>query len=254
MKVVNFFGGPGAGKSTAASGLFHEMKRHWINAEYVQEFAKELVWSDSSHMLSQQNRIFAEQEHRLNRLRTKVDVAVSDSPLILSSFYAPTSYPDSFHKYVFDFFGMYENINILVRRSHEYALEGRLQKQKDADHIADEMERFLIQNGIPFHSITASDAAPQRLLRWLVERMGVPIPDGVPLSTDSADDPSLGVWMHDMPAQRGWRSGDPVRLADLAGVLTVGATPSTTPPVTKTRAGGRAGSRPRRGPPPQGTP
>ena len=84
MKVINIFGAPGAGKSTTASGLFYEMKKHWIECEYIQEFAKELVWSDSTHLLSQQNYIFAEQERRLNRLNQKIDVAISDSPLILS--------------------------------------------------------------------------------------------------------------------------------------------------------------------------
>lgn len=266
MLVVNFFGGPGAGKSTAASGLFHEMKRHWVEAEYVPEYAKELVWSDSTHMLSQQNKVFAEQEHRLHRLRGKVEVAISDSPLLLSSFYGPSTYPASFHQYVFDFFSFYDNINIVVRRSYKYALTGRLQGEKEADRVALEMESFLIQNGIPFWVMTAADSAPARLLDWLVRSGKVTLPDGIirpeieedteetgqlslmlsqglpasPLSlvTQSprqlprqsprhclADKSGDDSWIYHVPAQRPWRSGDPIRLADLTGVTTVGPTP-----------------------------
>jgi hypothetical protein len=261
MRVVNFFGGPGAGKSTAASGLFHEMKRHWIEAEYVPEYAKELVWSDSTHMLSQQNKVFAEQEHRLHRLRGKVDVAISDSPLLLSSFYGPAAYPASFHQYVFDFFSFYDNINIVVRRSHHYALTGRLQGERDADRVAEEMERFLIQNGIPFWVMTAADSAPARLLDWLVRSNMVALPDELSAQrsellsrpAQSAQDPCVSAsgptvseaeghflgdrspappallpdetWITHVPAQRPWRSGDPIRLADLKGVKTVGPSP-----------------------------
>jgi hypothetical protein len=168
VKVINFFGGPGAGKSTAAAGLFYEMKKRWMRVELVSEFAKELVWSGSSHLLSHQNYVFAEQEHRLNRLIGQVDIAVTDSPLLLSAFYAPEHYAQSFKHSVFDFFDTYENINILVRRSHEYSGAGRLQNMVEADSIANGMEDFLMSNGVPYYLITASDASPRYLLHWLV--------------------------------------------------------------------------------------
>lgn len=185
MKVINYFGGPGAGKSTAASGLFYEMKKRWINAELVCEFAKELVWAKSQHMLSHQLYVFAEQEHRLNRLLNQVDVAVSDSPLLLSAFYAPDHYGLSFKQCVFDFFEQYDNINIFVRRSHAYAGEGRVQDEAEANELSDAMERFLQETGVPYYAITASDASPRYLLHWLVESGHLDLPDDVaPLSED----------------------------------------------------------------------
>ena len=225
MKTINIFGGPGSGKSTTASGLFHEMKKHWIRAEYVQEFAKELVWADSSHMLSEQNYIFAEQEHRLNRLRQKVDVAVSDSPLLLSSFYAPPLYPDSFHQSVFDFFHSYDNLNIFVERSHEYMLEGRVQGEEDADELASRMKVYLIANGVPFWSIAASDAAPVRLLGWLVQRGYIQLPSGMldrferEIVPDLALAPPNWIRYNDTPA---WRTGQHIERAHLDDLRTVG--------------------------------
>lgn len=184
MQVINFFGGPGAGKSTAASGLFYELKKRWFRAELVTEFAKELVWSGSSHMLSHQNFIFATQENRLARLEGQVDVAVSDSPLLLSAYYAPDHYQISFKQSVFDFFESYSNINIFVRRSHQYSAAGRLQNQEEADAISQTMEDFLLDNGIPYYAITASDASPRYLLHWLVNAGMLEMPSSAAPFTD----------------------------------------------------------------------
>jgi len=218
MLVVNFYGAPGAGKSTASSGLYHEMKKHWIEAEYIQEYAKELVWSGSSHMLSQQNYIFAKQEHRLNRLLSKVQVAISDSPLLLSSFYAPKTYPQSFHRLVFDFFHNYPNVNIFVKRSHEYSARGRVQNVSEADFISDEMQKFLRNNKIPFYIITANDASPKRILSWLLSSGKIEKPEHIPFSEETLP-PN---WLLDETPHEMWDQNSVVIPANLEGIKTVG--------------------------------
>lgn len=218
MKTINLFGSAGAGKSTTAAGLFYEMKRHWIEAEYIQEYAKELIWADSAHMLSEQNYIFAEQEHRLNRLRKKVAIAIADSPLLLSSFYAPDAYPEAFHQSVFHFFESYNNINIFVKRSHEYSLSGRMQNSDESDYVAQEMQRFLTDNGISFWSITASDASPRRLLTWLVEEHGLQLPNGMTLEKEYGP----AGWLDYHQASTVWFPERKISRANLSGIRTVG--------------------------------
>jgi hypothetical protein len=227
MKVINLFGGPGAGKSTAASGLFYEMKKRWIQAEYVPEFAKEMVWADTMHLLSHQNYIFANQEYRLSRLQSKVDFAVSDSPLLLSAFYAPAGYPLSFIQSVFDFFARYDNINLFVLRSHKYSGIGRLQNEDESDKISAAMQEFLLDNGIPFYTIPASDASPRYLLSWLVKEGHIVLPDSVqPMSPEDSPPPG---WIAQYQ-ERLDDLGSPVRTAaavghrhlDSSGVRTVG--------------------------------
>ena len=213
--VVNFFGGPGAGKSTAAAGLFYELKKRWVSAELVTEFAKELVWSDSAHLLSKQNYVFANQEHRLNRLINKVDVAITDSPLLLSAFYAPEAYPLSFKQSVFDFFQMYRNINIFVERSHQYAAEGRLQNQGEADALSESMKRFLMDNGIPYYIITANDANPSYLCHWLHETRLVRFPEtSRPFDADDVPPPG---WIKPVLEQGFDGLGQPIQLAAAVG-------------------------------------
>ena len=43
MKVINFYGGPGVGKSTKAAGMFYKMQLAGYSVELVNEFAKECV-------------------------------------------------------------------------------------------------------------------------------------------------------------------------------------------------------------------
>ena len=87
MLVVNLFGPPGAGKSTGAAYVFSKLKLAGVNAELVTEFAKDKVWEDNKLALANQAYLFGEQYYRLTRLGGKVDVAVTDSPLLLSNFY-----------------------------------------------------------------------------------------------------------------------------------------------------------------------
>ena len=88
MIVVNLYGGPGAGKSTGSAYVFSRLKEAGVTAELVTEFAKDLTW-DHSRAIRDQMFVFGTQYHRLARLELDgVQVAVTDSPLLLSVVYA----------------------------------------------------------------------------------------------------------------------------------------------------------------------
>lgn len=197
MKVINFFGAPSAGKTTATSGLHYEMKKRWINVEIVQEYAKELLLMRMAHRLSDQMKIFAEQRERLERNLGKTQVAISESPLILSSFYIPPSYPDSFFQMTFDFFHTYDNINFFINRSHSYSDNNRVQNEAQSDYIAKVMKEFLQYANIPYYEITASDANPRYLLYWLVQKNLIEVPDFASIFSDQ-DIPPEG-WIKPSP-------------------------------------------------------
>ena len=167
MKVINFFGSPCAGKSTAASGLFNMMKRHSLRAEYVTEAAKDYIYSGSGHLLGEQLLIFAEQNHRVSRLVDKdIDYVITDSPILFSSFYAK-NYPESFHQLCRDMFNRYENINIFVHRSHPYNMLGRIHNEDESNEIAQQMHAFLINNSIAFVDISAKNATAENLYEYV---------------------------------------------------------------------------------------
>ena len=83
--VLNFFGGPGTGKSTGAAYVFALLKMAGVNAELVTEAAKDLTWEEAFKNLRDQPYVFGKQAHRLFRCADMVDIIVTDSPIFLSA-------------------------------------------------------------------------------------------------------------------------------------------------------------------------
>ena len=168
MKVINFFGAPSSGKSTAAAGLFYIMKKEKYNTELVTEFAKDLVYEDNRVALSEQNYVFANQEYRLCKLKGKVDYAITDSPIVLSNIYAK-HYVKSFNSFCLDMFNSYENINIFIERNHEYSPVGRLHNEEEANNLAESIRKYLNYYRIDYHTFIAGDDTPNQIYKELKE-------------------------------------------------------------------------------------
>lgn len=135
MKVINLFAGPGAGKSTTAAGLFYKMKRNGISVEIVTEYAKDVVWDNAVDKLKDQLYIFAKQNHKLERLKGKVDYVITDSPLLLSHYYGGKYSPQwTLHlaSALLSVFNSWDNINILLERTKKFNPIGRLGSEEDA--------------------------------------------------------------------------------------------------------------------------
>lgn len=169
--VINFFGAPGAGKSTAKAGLFFLMKHAGHVVESVDEYAKELVYEGNFSLLRNQMRVFQEQRARLTRLLGKVDYILTDSPLLLSSYYAER-YPDSgwndaqFHRFVRERFDEFRNINIWVARTKHYQEYGRTQTLEESDAIAEQMlSRW---GSIMRFAVLGNEQAPAEIYSTLV--------------------------------------------------------------------------------------
>jgi nicotinamide riboside kinase len=171
MKIINLFGSPGAGKSTAAMGLVHEMKKRYHAVEYVSEFAKDLFWSGNQHLMVQQNLVFAEQAWRQERLRQHgVEYAVTDSPLMLSSFYGEQyrkDLPKCFHDWVKHSFDQFDNVNFFIHRNHPYEAAGRIQNEHESDALAQDLLSFLKKNHLPLIELQAADVVPSQILSHL---------------------------------------------------------------------------------------
>lgn len=138
--IINMFGAPGAGKSTTATGVFSLLKLAGINAEYVPEVAKDMTWEERKKSLTFQPYIFAKQMRNIERVMGKVDVIVTDSAPLLSSFYGryyKLPYPESFHKFVTDCHTDYLKpaLNYLLLRTKPYNPEGRNQDELESDAI-----------------------------------------------------------------------------------------------------------------------
>lgn len=121
MIVVNLFGGAGVGKSTLAADVFTELKQKNIRSELVGEYAKELVYERAYDVLEDQLYLFAEQAHRLHKMaKYGVQVAVCDSPLLLSIAYNRNQNDDTLTKLIIETHNKYDNMNYFIQRRNSY--------------------------------------------------------------------------------------------------------------------------------------
>lgn len=161
--IVNAFGGPGVGKTTCCWEIASELKKRGILTEYVSEYAKELVYEERFDILNDsmenQKIIFAEQKRRLDRLVGKVQVVVTDSPLLLSIIYANDATKD-FKKDILRQFSSYNNFNVIVLRDKKQSYEQSGRKQTLNESIIKDTEiRKLLDDsriiyGTYYHSTT----------------------------------------------------------------------------------------------------
>jgi nicotinamide riboside kinase len=171
MLVINFLGEPSAGKSTTSAGLFFLMKHEGINVELVTEFAKDLTWAEDKLKLKDQLLILGDQNHRLMRLKDKVEYVITDSPLLLSIVYAEiykTAPWQPFYSLVYEVFNSYNNINFLIKRTKPYRTAGRSQDKSQAEIISDKVKNVIARYNIPIIKEDGDIDAPKRILNRLI--------------------------------------------------------------------------------------
>lgn len=150
--VINLMGSPGAGKSTTAAFLFYKLKMKGVKCELITEYAKDRVWEENKMALDDQLYMFAKQEHRQFKLQNKVDVIITDAPLILSLYYGK-HLSDSFRQLVMEEFNKYDNMIYYLNRKHKYESIGRLQDENASNNISKDLITILNDYNIPFKSL-----------------------------------------------------------------------------------------------------
>lgn len=166
--VVNLYAGPGAGKSTTAAGLFHQLKLAGTRCELITEFAKDAVWEGREHILHNQVYVFAKQHKRLNDVIDKVDVAITDSPLLLSMYYADNP---ALHDLVLHERAKHDNVDVFIERDKPYDPKGRVQSEDEARLIDDEMLDILDEHAGEYHHVKGNESAPRKIRHILGIRL-----------------------------------------------------------------------------------
>lgn len=166
MKVVNLFAGPGTGKSTTAAALFAELKYQNVNAELIQEAAKDAAWEGrSGKFFAAQQYILGEQSWRQWRLKDDVDIAVTDSPLPLGLVYMQDSFPaQSLRQAVLEDFHSYDNFNVFITRNKPYNSKGRLQDEYEARQLDGLIKDMLYEHSIPYIELPYCRTLPTYIL------------------------------------------------------------------------------------------
>lgn len=156
--VVNAFAGPSAGKTTSALLLTAELKKRGYSAEYISEYAKELVYDKQKELLNRtvasETVIFNEKKRRIDRLVGNVQFIITDSPLIQSVSFLDDKVNsideiETFRKMALKHWGNYNNFNYFIERDPDpgkYETIGRIDTLKEAKRLDKEILNFL--NGL----------------------------------------------------------------------------------------------------------
>ena len=174
LKVINLFGAPGRGKSSVRSGLFWLMKSHHLSVEEVSEYAKYLVLTGQTWQLKEEQlHLFSKQHHKqLIIERNGYEYAATDSPLQLSSFYAPDTYYKQFDAMVDEATDRFDNINFFLTRdvtcdSVEFEDRGRDHTLAQSLEVESKMRDFLAGKNIKCIELEVDIYTPWKIMDQL---------------------------------------------------------------------------------------
>jgi hypothetical protein len=165
-RVINFWSGPGAGKSTTKAGVFFLLKAAGEKAAQIEEYATERSVAEDWATLANQRKIMLKQEARQRRFRGKVNWIVSDSPLALSVLYGQGEFAtQEFHEEVWSLFNSYENVNIWIDRVKPYQRYARHHDEHEARDL-DGRLRAIAGDRIDF-TVQGDEDAPAKVMEFL---------------------------------------------------------------------------------------
>lgn len=172
MLLINLFGGPGTGKSTGAAYIFSQLKMAGVNAELVTEFAKDKVWEGNKEVFKNQAYIFGKQYFKISRCADKVDVIITDSPLLLSIIYNDNPIlGDSFNETVKNVFSSFNSMNYILSREKEYNPVGRNQTEDEAKEVDIQVKELLDSEKIAYELVGGNELGYDYIVDRVLEQL-----------------------------------------------------------------------------------
>jgi nicotinamide riboside kinase len=171
--IVNLIAAPSSGKSTLMADIFAKLKYANIDCEMVGEFAKDLVWENRNETFKDEVYIFAKQNHRLFRVNGKVDVIITDRPLILTMLYN-NRYGDKSKELdalTLHEFNKYNNLNYFIHRVKPYNPNGRNQTEQESDEISKELESLLVNNNINYKFFNGTPETASKIVEDIIKTL-----------------------------------------------------------------------------------
>lgn len=176
--VFNLVSGPGTGKSLYSTLLFTMLKINGVNAEFIPEYAKDLVWRNKKEILRNQHIISYHQYKSIKGATKYVDAVITDGSLIHSHYYnrhSKINYSnvELTEQRIDKFLNKFNNIVIFLKRNpkYPYQQEGRYQNEEQAKEIDDIMKAILDEKGIKYIEIMADMENTDKMLNYFLSEM-----------------------------------------------------------------------------------
>lgn len=142
--VVNLFGGP-------------------------TEYAKDKVWEGHLSVLYNQTYLLGKQQHRIHRLLDKVDVIITDSPLLMQITYCKDIVLQTYIKHEVD---KLKNLNVFLQRKKAYNTSGRTQTFEEAKLKDKEILDLLVSyHSEDFITIPAVKESVETLFKVVMDKL-----------------------------------------------------------------------------------
>lgn len=170
-KIINLFAGPGAGKSTIASGIFYNLKSKNYKVDFVQEFAKRLIFENRVDILQSDQLFILANQNRDLLIRTNqqtFDYIIMESSILLSNIYLnELSIYDNylFKQFTLKLFTQYDNINFFLVRNNKEKFDqvGRIHTFYESVEIDLNILRYLKNNNINFKKVDVNDKTVENI-------------------------------------------------------------------------------------------
>ena len=171
--IINFYSGPGTGKSTSAAYVYYLLKSKHINSELVREYVKSFAWEGRKIGTYDQLYFLGKQSRYESMLYGKVDYIVTDSPVMLGGFYAKRYCPEAISKGIVAasqaFYNQAEqdghkHIHVFLNRSKQYNPSGRYQNEEEAKNLDKEIHAYLNEMGVSFINCETDESSLKKLL------------------------------------------------------------------------------------------
>jgi shikimate kinase len=176
--IINLIGGPGVGKSTIAALLFAELKVLGYVCEYVQEYAKKLVWLKKFDKLKDQYYVAKKQYDLFDKINNQVDFIITDGSLIHGIYYnseynkniLSQEEINNTNYYIIECINKFNNINIILDRvDRKYETEGRIQTEKQAKEIDIILKKIMNDNYYQYKTFNADISEIKNILKYVLD-------------------------------------------------------------------------------------
>lgn len=175
-RVINFFAGPSAGKTTNGLLLSGMLKRDRKDVLYVPEFATELVVAERIPELDDQLYILGEQNHRLYNAKDRFEWVITDGPLLHSLVYLERNWKkydresglwQTARDLIVGLHEQYDNVNFFVDRRHRtFRHLGRVHNEEESKELDTTVKDMLEEQSVDYVTVTSAEDAYQCLVEY----------------------------------------------------------------------------------------
>lgn len=161
--------------------IFAKLKWNKIDCEMSPEFAKELVWENRHHTLTDQLYLLGKQNHRLFRVAGKVDVVLVDSPLLLNVVYnelynksddpIQSNFNAALENLVVATKATYNNLNIFLKRTKPYNPNGRNQTEEESDNLSHIIKNLLDRYETEYVTLNADTDTADMIYNIIINKI-----------------------------------------------------------------------------------